>query len=102
MLINTIPLLEAKDSSEIKNIVTTADRLFPYAHSAAGVDSADAVTKEALRCRTNLRPSIPSPISNVPEGGVIFSDGMEADALASGAGMTVAVGLAVRAKRLMV
>ena len=28
MLINTIPLLEAKDSSEIVNIVTTADQLF--------------------------------------------------------------------------
>ena len=28
MLINTIPLLEAKDSSEIENIVTTADKLF--------------------------------------------------------------------------
>ena len=28
MLINTIPLLEAKDSSEIENIVTTTDLLF--------------------------------------------------------------------------
>jgi hypothetical protein len=32
MLINTIPLLEAKDSSEIENIVTTTDRLCQYAH----------------------------------------------------------------------
>uniref|UniRef100_UPI00374CCF74 Fic/DOC family N-terminal domain-containing protein n=1 Tax=Rhodoferax sp. TaxID=50421 RepID=UPI00374CCF74 len=31
MLINTLPLLEAKDSSEIENIVTTADQLFQYA-----------------------------------------------------------------------
>ena len=31
MLINTIPLLEAKDSSEIENIVTTTDRLFQHA-----------------------------------------------------------------------
>jgi Fic family protein len=54
MLINTIPLLEAKDSSEIENIVTTTDRLFQYAHAPAGADSADAATKEALRYRTAL------------------------------------------------
>jgi Fic family protein len=54
MLINTIPLLEAKDSSEIENIVTTTDRLFQYAHSQVGMDSADAATKEALRYRTAL------------------------------------------------
>ena len=29
MLINTLPLLEAQASSEIENIVTTADSLFP-------------------------------------------------------------------------
>jgi Fic family protein len=55
MLINTIPLLEARDSSEIENIVTTTDRLFQYAHSQAGVGSADAATKEALRYRTALQ-----------------------------------------------
>jgi Fic family protein len=54
MLINTIPLLEAKDSSEIENIVTTTDRLFQYAHGYSGVDSADSATKEALRYRTAL------------------------------------------------
>ena len=54
MLINTIPLLEAKDSSEIENIVTTTDRLFQYAHSHAGGESADPATKEALRYRTAL------------------------------------------------
>jgi len=54
MLINTIPLLEAKDSSEIENIVTTTDRLFQYAQSHAGVESADPATKEALRYRTAL------------------------------------------------
>ncbi len=32
MLINTIPLLEAKDSSEIENIVTTTDQLFQHVH----------------------------------------------------------------------
>ena len=30
LLINLIPLLEAKDSSEIENIVTTSDRLFQF------------------------------------------------------------------------
>ena len=41
MLINTIPLLEAKDSSEIENIVTTTDQLFQYAQ---GHDNADPAT----------------------------------------------------------
>ncbi len=49
MLINTLPLLEAKDSSEIENIVTTADRLFQHAQ---GDGQADAATKEALRYRS--------------------------------------------------
>ncbi len=51
MLINTLPMLEAKDSSEIENIVTTTDRLFQYAH---GPQNADPATKEALRYRTAL------------------------------------------------
>lgn len=51
MLINTIPLLEAKDSSEIENIVTTTDRLFQHAHNEV---HADPATKEALRYRTAL------------------------------------------------
>ncbi len=52
ILINTIPLLEAKDSSEIENVVTTTDKLFRFAQ----VDDkkADAATKEALRYRTAL------------------------------------------------
>ena len=52
MPINSIPLLEAQATSEIKNIVTTADRLFRYANDAAG--RADPATKEALRYRTAL------------------------------------------------
>lgn len=52
VLINTIPLLEAKSSSEIENVVTTTDRLFEYAERA---DAADPATKEALRYRTALR-----------------------------------------------
>lgn len=51
MLINTIPLLEAKDSSEIENIVTTTDKLFQHAQSDG---QADAATKEALRYRSAL------------------------------------------------
>lgn len=51
MLINTIPLLEAKDSSEIENIVTTTDQLFQHAQ---GDGTADPATKEALRYRTAL------------------------------------------------
>lgn len=53
VLINTIPLLEARASSEIENIVTTTDRLFRYA-GQLGDGQADAATKEALRYRTAL------------------------------------------------
>ena len=52
VLINTIPLLEAKDSSEIENVVTTTDQLFQHAQGTEG--QADAATKEALRYRTAL------------------------------------------------
>lgn len=52
MLINTIPMLEAKDSSEIENIVTTTDRLFQHAQ---GDGAADHATKEALRYRSALQ-----------------------------------------------
>jgi Fic family protein len=51
ILINLLPLLEAKDSSEIENIVTTTDQLFQHAAEDA---HADAPTKEALRYRTAL------------------------------------------------
>ncbi len=53
MLINTIPLLEAKDSSEIENIVTTTDKLFQHAQTD-GHGQADPATKEALRYRSAL------------------------------------------------
>lgn len=46
MLINTLPLLEARASSEIENIVTTTDRLFQF-RSLDG--QADPATREALR-----------------------------------------------------
>jgi Fic family protein len=51
MLINTLPLLEARASSEIENIVTTADKLFQHLQADA---SADPATKEALRYRRAL------------------------------------------------
>jgi Fic family protein len=53
ILINTLPVLEARASSEIENIVTTADRLFQFA--ADDPTNADHATKEALRYRTALR-----------------------------------------------
>jgi Fic family protein len=46
VLINTLPLLEARASSEIENIVTTTDRLFQFRDFG---EQADAATKEALR-----------------------------------------------------
>ena len=52
VLVNAIPLLEARASSEIENIVTTTDKLFEFADIAE--DRADGATKEALRYRTAL------------------------------------------------
>jgi Fic family protein len=52
VLINTIPLLEAKDSSEIENIVTTNDALFREASQAD--EGGDPAAKEALRYRSAL------------------------------------------------
>ena len=52
MLINTLPILEAKDSSEIENIITTTDKLFQFADSDEA--HADPSTKEALRYRRAL------------------------------------------------
>jgi Fic family protein len=53
MLINAIPLQEAKLSSEIENIVTTQDALFQAALDESRVS--DPATKEVLRYRTALR-----------------------------------------------
>lgn len=58
VLINSIPLLEAQASSEIENIVTTADRLFQFADDREA--RADPATKEALRYRTALREGFAS------------------------------------------
>jgi Fic family protein len=51
MLINTLPVLEARASSEIENVVTTADELFRHLAAEKGADPA---TKEALRYREAL------------------------------------------------
>lgn len=51
LLINLLPMLEAKDSSEIENILTTSDKLFQYSEEYS---QADLATKEALRYRTAL------------------------------------------------
>ena len=53
VLINTLPLMEAQASSEIENIVTTADALFR--HDQLSERAADPATKEALRYRSALR-----------------------------------------------
>jgi Fic family protein len=53
ILINTIPILEARASSAIENIVTTTDRLFQFLTDDNG--AADPATKEALRYRMALR-----------------------------------------------
>ncbi|MCW2842835.1 MAG: hypothetical protein JWN22_751 [Nocardioides sp.] len=50
VLIYAVPLLEAQASSEIENIVTTADELFKHVEIGGG----DHATKEALRYRTAL------------------------------------------------
>lgn len=52
ILINGIPTLEAQASSEIENIVTTADRLFRYA--SEGDANTDPATKETLNYRKAL------------------------------------------------
>lgn len=52
VLINSIPLLEAQASSEIENIVTTADELFRFAQDEAA--ASNPATKEALQYRTAL------------------------------------------------
>ena len=53
ILINSIPLQEAKDSSEIENIVTTQDDLYQAEVSESNVSSPH--TKEVLRYRTALK-----------------------------------------------
>lgn len=51
ILINTLPMLEARASSEIENIVTTTDKLFRHLQTD---EHADPATREALRYRRAL------------------------------------------------
>ena len=53
ILINAIPLQEARLSSEIENIVTTQDKLYRAAVEAPS--QVDPAAKEVLRYRTALR-----------------------------------------------
>ena len=66
ILINTLPVLEARASSEIENIVTTADRLFRFAQDDES-DQADPATKEALRYQSalmqGLRALVKKPVT---------------------------------------
>ncbi|HHS0816807.1 TPA: protein adenylyltransferase Fic [Neisseria meningitidis] len=52
MLINTLPVMEARASSEIENIVTTTDKLFQSLQM--DTERQDSATKEALQYRTAL------------------------------------------------
>lgn len=52
MLINTLPVMEARASSEIENIMTTTDKLFQSLQFDS--EENDPATKEALRYRTAL------------------------------------------------
>lgn len=52
MLVNAITLQEAKDSSEIENILTTQDTL--YKAFSSNISATDAQTKEVLRYRQAL------------------------------------------------
>ncbi|SNY99564.1 Fic family protein [Flagellimonas pacifica] len=52
MLVNAITLQEAKDSSEIENIVTTQDSL--YKAFSSNISATDVQTKEVLRYRQAL------------------------------------------------
>lgn len=52
MLINTLPVMEARASSEIENIVTTTDKLFQSLQLEN--EEQDPATKEALQYRTAL------------------------------------------------
>ena len=52
ILVNAITLQEAKDSSEIENIIITQDNL--YQPFTAKINTTDAQTKEVLRYRQAL------------------------------------------------
>jgi len=57
ILTNTLPLMEAQASSEIENIVTTADELFRYA-AVENTDVLSPALKEAFGYRAAMRHGI--------------------------------------------
>lgn len=57
ILTNTLPLMEAQASSEIENIVTTADELFRYA-AVENTDTLSPALKEAFGYRAAMRHGI--------------------------------------------
>ncbi|HQE16474.1 MAG TPA: Fic/DOC family N-terminal domain-containing protein [Mycobacterium sp.] len=70
VLINSIPILEAQASSEIENIVTTADEIFRHSDDEAGADPA---TRETLRYRTALRVGFESTVQRGVTAGLAAS-----------------------------
>lgn len=52
ILVNTLPMQEARSSSEIENVLTTNDRL--YEALAAKTEEQDPQTKEVIRCKVAL------------------------------------------------
>jgi Fic family protein len=56
VLLSAFVLLEARDSSEIENIVTTTDKLFQFADHE--IERMDSATKETLRYRAALYQGI--------------------------------------------
>lgn len=54
ILINTLTLQEAKDSSEVENIVTTQDDLYQGAAASLTEITVNAATKEVLNYREAL------------------------------------------------
>lgn len=64
MLINVLPLLEARDSSEIENIVTTNDKLFRLVN--ASNQKSDAATLEAYHSGKALSAAAELLSSNRP------------------------------------
>ncbi len=70
VLINLLPLLEAKNSSEVENILITTDQLFQFAHEDG---LADAKTKEVLRYRSALHRGS-QELANKPLSGKIVME----------------------------
>ena len=69
ILVSTLTLQEAKDSSEVENIVTTQDDLYQGAAESLSIFVANAATKEVL----NYREALQHGFRLVKEKGVLTS-----------------------------